>query len=356
MSEPRYRLVTGNFYARFDERKLSQQPEPDGDTVRFVPDNPFDLMDPANFKRYGFRDPDIDEFGINIRFEGIDALETHFQVKGESSAHYHQNLSLAQAARDRLLDLLGFRNIVYGAGQEANKIISVDNNPAPGFVLANGIDGNGRLLGFVYSGATEDYDTALKNIEEQGKPISEAGPVKLGLPTPLPYFLKPEVMKFSINWKLVDAGLVYAELYTSLPLTLLRVVAERIRALRQTPPANTIWGQESIGKGFDFVWDKKVETLEDKVIFPKIFRRLAQYAADNKQKHQKFASWLCDEKYRLDRDDRLLLPPTQAGGAPPYCEFGNLHDMFTIRHESNTTLTLRLAINPEDVIVLPDGV
>lgn len=356
MSEPRYRLVTGSFYARFDERKLSQQPEPDGDTIRFVPDNPFDLGDSTKFKRYGFRGPDVDEFGISIRFEGIDALETHYPVKGDSSRYRHQNLPLAQAARTMVLDMLGFKNVVYGTGQNANRITSVSNNPVRGFVLANGIDGNGRLLGFVYSGVTSNVDAELKRIEDQGKPVSEAGPVTLGLPTPLPYFLTPEVMKLSINWKLIDAGLVYAEFYTSLPLALLRVLAARIRELRKIPPTNTIWTQESLGTNLAFVWDKQIESLEDKVVCPKIFRRLAQYAADNKHHKQDFPKWLRDEDYRLARDDRLLLPPAQSVGDPPYCEFGNLHDVLTIQDESPTSLKLQLSVNPEDVIVLPDGV
>jgi hypothetical protein len=356
MSGPRYHLVTGNFYARFEERKLNQQPEPDGDTIRFVPDNPFDLMDSKKFQRYGFRGPDVDEFGINIRFEGIDALETHYMVSGDSTADRHQNLALAQAARTMLLELLGFTNIVFGEGDQANKIVSVSNNPARGFVLANGIDGNGRLLGFVYGGPTGNVSAELAELEERGKPKSEAGPVVLGLPTPLPFFLTPDVMKLSINWRLIDAGLAYAELYTSLPLALLRVLAARVRELRRNPVANTIWSQETLGVNAVFIWDKRIETLEDKVIFPKIFRRFAQYAVDNQRKRQAFGKWLRDERYLLDRDDRLMLPPANLDGDPPFCEFGNLHDVLTIVEELENSLTLKLFTNPEDVIVLPDGV
>jgi hypothetical protein len=194
MSEPRYKLVTGKFYARFDERRASDQPQPDGDTVRFVPDNPFALISSDRFKRYGFRGPDIREFGISIRFEGIDALETHFLVKGISPAReLHQNLPLANAARDKLLELLGFTEVVFDDGNP-NVIDTVKNNPVSGFVIANGIDGNGRLLGFAYSGPTGAVDPKLEEAEKKGLPKSESGPVILGRPNPQPIFLTSEIM------------------------------------------------------------------------------------------------------------------------------------------------------------------
>lgn len=348
MPDLRYRLVTGNFYARFDERPLNYQPEPDGDTIRFVPDNPYDLADTGKFRRFGFRGPKVSEFGINIRFEAIDALETHFK-------NSHQNLELANAARDLTLELLGFTNVKFSE-DKPNKIASVDNNPSRGFVLANGIDGNGRLLGFVYAGGTENVDPELKKREEQGKPRGSSGPVDLGLPTPLQYFLGPDVLKKSINWKLIEAGLAYGEFYTTLPLDLMRVIADKIRELRTATTPGTIWDEESVNTSRTIIWDKKISSLEDRVLYPKIYRRLISYAEDNDKKAQMFRKWIRNLKYELDRNDRLLLPPAKDYISPPFCEFGNLHDVIDIINETEESLEFRLFQDPEDLIVLPDNV
>jgi hypothetical protein len=77
-----------------------------------------------------------------VRLEAIDALETHF---GET----HQELAGANAARDELLGRLGFINVVFFADLP-NKIQSADQDAVRGHVLSNGIDGNGRLIAFVY--------------------------------------------------------------------------------------------------------------------------------------------------------------------------------------------------------------
>ncbi|MBN9273418.1 MAG: hypothetical protein J0J15_24860, partial [Mesorhizobium sp.] len=45
---------------------------------------------------------------IAVRYEGIDALETHFRET-------HQELGFANAARDENLRLLGFENVVYSS-------------------------------------------------------------------------------------------------------------------------------------------------------------------------------------------------------------------------------------------------
>jgi len=359
MSSPRYRLVTGKFYARFDERSNSHQPQPDGDTIRFVPDNPLVLSDPTKFKRFGFQGPAVTEFGISIRFEGIDALETHFSVSGSSARTLHQHLGLANDARDKLLELLGFAEVKFDDANHPNVITAAKNNPAKGFALVNGVDANGRLIGFVYAGAPGDVDPELAKLEEKGRPKGEDGhPPVLGLPSPMLAFLTPDVMKKSVNWQLIDAGLVYAELYTSLPLDLMRVIADRVRQLRASLPAGTIWPLEAVNTNRELSWNKTMNGLEDLVIFPKLFRRLSQYAADIslQQNKQQFSKWLRDEKHLLDRDDRLLLPPASQYAAPPFCEFGNLHDIIEISHESDSELTFRLAHNPEDVIVLPDSV
>src|SRR4030095_636759 len=135
-----YTLLRGSFVIRYPDLPR-QGPEPDGDTIKFLPDTP--ALVEALPRRSG-RPPDINARGISVRLEAIDALETHF---GET----HQELSGANAARDELLRLLGFTNVTYFPDLP-NKVQSADQDSLRGHVLSNGIDANGRLIGFVYPG------------------------------------------------------------------------------------------------------------------------------------------------------------------------------------------------------------
>jgi endonuclease YncB( thermonuclease family) len=133
-----------------------QGPEPDGDTVKFAPDNPA-LVEAL--PRISGRPPDLNARGISVRLEAVDALETHF---GET----HQELLGANAARDELLAQLGFTNVVFFADLP-NKVQSADADRLRGHVLSNGIDANGRMIGFVYRGdPTEGTDGVKVFVDE----------------------------------------------------------------------------------------------------------------------------------------------------------------------------------------------
>ena len=97
-----YTLLRGQFVIRYDDIPR-QGPEPDGDTVKFMPDTP-GLVE--MLPRRSGSPPALNARGISVRLEAIDALETHFEET-------HQELSGANAARAALLDWLGFTNVRY---------------------------------------------------------------------------------------------------------------------------------------------------------------------------------------------------------------------------------------------------
>src|SRR5262249_22053095 len=151
-----YTLLRGQFVIRYADLPR-QGPEPDGDTIKFLPDTP--ALVEALPRRSG-RPPDINRRGISVRLEAIDALETHF-------AETHQELTGANTARDELLRLPAFTNVAFSPDLP-NKVQSPDQDSLRGHVLANGVDANGRLIGFVYpgkhpgpDGATVFVDNAL---------------------------------------------------------------------------------------------------------------------------------------------------------------------------------------------------
>src|SRR5262245_37648550 len=103
---PRYTLIKGQ-YSIHNAAHPRQGPQPDGDTITFIPDS---IALVQGLRRLSGRAPDIRNGHINVRYEAIDALETHFPTGNIST---HQDLTYANAARDRNLALVGFTNVVF---------------------------------------------------------------------------------------------------------------------------------------------------------------------------------------------------------------------------------------------------
>jgi hypothetical protein len=296
---PRYTLIIGQFSIH-NAQKPRQGPQPDDDTVRFLP-NSIDLI--RKLPRFSGRPPDITNGHINVRYEGIDALETHFQGN-------HQDLTFATAARDRNLELLGFTGITFFPDLP-NVVQSVDRDPIPGYVIANGIESNGRLLGLPYPGAA--------TIGSDGQKI----------------FVDAPMLAQSINAKLVEAGLAFVEVYDTMPISLVQVLRSIITAARGA--GTGMWPSEAVNtESSSDVPD--VSALERLVMWPKLFRRLATYFREGHNGLAKFDTWIRDDK--VTRDDSLRLPDGEAG---------NMHDTYTI-----TGNRLELNFRPEDLLITPD--
>ena len=296
----RYTTVTGEFHIHYPDAPR-QGPQPDGDTVTFKPDDPSLIR---SLERFGNRDPDFNRRGmLGLRFEAIDALETHFRES-------HQDLELAYQARDFVLSHLGFEDVAFFE-ENLNVIESVGNNPQRGYILANGIDSNGRVLAFVYPG---------------DQPQSNGGPT----------FLDQARMFESVNLAVLGAGLAYAAIYTSLPVDLagaLRSKAEAVR-LEQTG----IFASEDLNTQRT-AQVRGLDELESMAIWPKLFRRLVSFFSSGFSDLNDFDAWLRADP--TNRDDRLLLPNG---------ELGNMHDVAIVEDGA-----MRLQWEPERVTILPDN-
>ena len=143
-----YTVLRGSFVIRYPDLPR-QGPQPDGDTVKFEPDTPA-LVD--TLPRRSGRPAQINSRGISVRLEAIDALETHFD-------NDHQELAGATAARDALLAQLGFTGVTFFP-DAPNNVDHADQDSVRGYVLSNGIDANGRMIGFIYPGDPAEPDGA----------------------------------------------------------------------------------------------------------------------------------------------------------------------------------------------------
>jgi len=294
-----YTLLAGEFVIRYPDLPR-QGPEPDGDTIKFAPDNPA-LVEAL--PRVSGRPPGINARGISVRLEAIDTLETHFEET-------HQELAGANSARDRLLALLGFTNVVF-FDDLPNKVKSADQDRVRGHVLSNGIDANGRMIGFVYAGDAADPDGAQ-------------------------IFLEPDRAAQSANATQLEEGQAYPAYYSSLPAELRNRFAEISRAARAAN-AGIFARSTADPNGAATVTD--LAGLETLVMWPKLFRRLVPFLATGATSFDGFDAWLRADP--VNRDDAIFLLDR--------LEHGNLHDVIV-----GTGHTIQLTVWPEDFIIGPD--
>ncbi|MDY7101071.1 MAG: hypothetical protein S0880_07770 [Actinomycetota bacterium] len=321
-----YRYIRGEFVVRYADDGCGG-PQPDGDTARFHPDNP-DLV--RTLERFGGSGPDFKrEDGVNLRFEAIDALETHFQGR-------NQNEALGDGARDLLLAELGFDDLTFcdnGAVSAANP------ERVRGAILANGIDQHGRIVAFAYAAAHADL-AGIDGIE---------------------LFVEPAHLDDSLNARLLDAGLVYPAFFDSLPAELRDHLAPRSRRARAD--GRGLWASAVGHPGAPPAVIGTLDEIEDLVIVPVMFRRLVPFRnSPEGAVTNGVAFWEDWLRAEPGRDEAIMLLPAAAplidldsGQAVLQTgEIGNLHDILVANPADDT---LRLTVNPEDYvrIDLPTG-
>jgi endonuclease YncB( thermonuclease family) len=294
-----YTVLHGQFAIRYSDAPR-QGPEPDGDTVKFQPDTPA-LVEAL--PRPSGSPPDINRRGSSVRLEAIDALETHF-------AETHQEPVGAYRARDQLLSMLGFTNVRF-FDDLPNKVRSADQDAIRGHVLSNGIDANGRMIGFVYAGDHPGPDGAT-------------------------VFLDEAAVDRSTNAALLAAGQAYPAFYATLPAALrehLAVVSRKARADRAGIWPRSVADPDSAATVADLAG------LEALVTWPKLFRRLVPYLATGATGFDGFDAWLRADP--VHRDDALFLLEKR--------EPGNMHDVIRASGQR-----IQLTAWPEDFIIDPD--
>jgi endonuclease YncB( thermonuclease family) len=292
-----YTLLAGEFVIRYPDLPR-QGPQPDGDTVKFAPDTPA-LVD--TLPRPSGGRPDLNERGISVRLEAIDALETHFEGA-------HQELAGANAARDALLAALGFTGVTYFA-ELPNTVESADQDRVRGHVLSNGIDANGRMIGFVEPGDAREPD---------GTQV----------------FLDDARARETVNGALLADGLVYAALYSTLPASLREAFAQLARQARAA--GRGLWPRATADPdGAATIAGR--DALERLVVWPKLFRRLIPYLATGAAGFDGFGAWL--EADPVNRDDGISIGGRSA----------RLHDVVSAAGEQ-----VQLTAWPEDFVITPD--
>lgn len=197
---------------------------PDGDSMRFRPDDPAPLF---QLPRRG-RAPRINSRNgtIQLRFEGIDTMESR------SAAPFSSDATSSN------LELCG---VPSGTGT------------ARGYILSTQIGPNGRPISFVYSGDApeQDGDDSI--------------------------FLDVDRMKESINFQQISRGHAYPLFYDTLFFDLRVAMADEAVSARVN--GSNVWFADATNTGTSYLGRNSLETMPP--IFPKLWRRLDSYSRDS---------------------------------------------------------------------------
>jgi endonuclease YncB( thermonuclease family) len=212
--------------------------EPDGDSVRFIADDPglFDQIQRGYKVRPSGRDG-----SVQLRFEAIDSPETHYGKDAQP---------LGDKARDSVLGWIGFTDLTYGA--DGNKVTGARPRSVRAVVLTKGSDPHGRPVSYVI-------------VHEDDLPADGHWTV-MGATT----------LDKTLNARALSEGSAYPTFYTSTParhVSHLRTLAAKARANRLG-----VWAVDHTA-GFRLV-DQSSIGPEGQLILPKLFRRATDYLKD----------------------------------------------------------------------------
>jgi endonuclease YncB( thermonuclease family) len=206
---------------------------PDGDSIRFRAD------DDANWAKLAGPPVTLNaRRHAQLRLEAIDTLETHYH-------NTHQPLPFATKALDFLLQGLGITGVQWDVLRTR---ITEANDGTEGYVISRTVEPNRRPVAFVFAGSPPKPD---------GSSI----------------FLDVELLRQSLNYQALEAGLAYPTYYKGLFSDLRAELTEASNRARQ---ANLgIWSEDRTNAGFAVGSLQSIS--EEHVILPKLFRRLAEY-------------------------------------------------------------------------------
>jgi endonuclease YncB( thermonuclease family) len=258
MKSPFSQVIRGEF--------VIQDKLPDGDSVRFIAADP-DLYQHLHRSERLNLSPDG---SVQLRFQAIDAPELHYGKDAQP---------LGDASRDALLKLLGFKQIKFSG----NKVTSAKPDRIAGAILSTAVERNGRPVAY-----------ALLAKDATG--LTDGASVNLDL----------KLLQKTLNVKLLEQGLAYLNLYSSVPL----VHQQALQAITHKVRSQKI-GVWAIDRTANFTLNDlaSITPPDGQLIYPKLFRRCIDYLkAETKGFRGNLKEWLLStEGTSTPENDSLLL-------------------------------------------------
>jgi endonuclease YncB( thermonuclease family) len=242
MAAPYYVAIPGEF--------VLIGKEPDGDSVRFVPDDPSHFNELGNSYRI---QPTRTDGSVQLRFEAVDATELHYGTASQP---------MAASSRDAVLTRLGFTNVQFKPN--STTVIACQPERTSGVILSKAADVHGRPISYVLPGKTP-----AGVHEGQWNYASHA------------------ILRRTVNFDILEQGLAFYTVYNSTPAQHRGFLSEIAAAARNA--SQGVWAENATA---DFVLDTQADIGPDgAVILPKLFRRCTDYL---KAKQQGFVGELAD--------------------------------------------------------------
>lgn len=339
---------------------------PDGDSIKFKASNPahWQLIN-SEFKPEFEQNFTTNAGVIQLRLQGVDALETHYaapkptvpaDLKGKTSAtlkeppfaSLSQPSAMAKGAAEYFMKFLGitdvkWRNSPRGSyisearmtvGTASAVVKEQGKDGVPGFIVTGDIEKNGRPISWVFGGDTPIKDGSIVNNDQLA-----------------------DIADKSANYELLRSGMIYPLYYMTLAGKLRRkldaavmeaqATAKKLGTKVQTPPTN-IWQLDRSTTGVTLASIKAI--TDENVVYPDLFRRILRHY----QLVQMTAYWDA-----LRSGAASVTPPTGFQlnklfeGANPYVfvisdqDFVRMADIFEVTENS-----LRMKKSPADIVFL----
>jgi endonuclease YncB( thermonuclease family) len=234
--------------------------EPDGDSMQFKPHNP-KLLDQLEHVGDPVRLTSIGS--TQLRFEGIDALELHFEGS-------NQPRPLADQARDFLTGKLAMNPVPYKAPDLIRVQPPVPHDATPGFILSRALEAHGRPVAFAFAGPPPQADGAQ-------------------------LVLRAALLRKSLNFASLKAGDAFPLFYDTLFGDLRAVFSQAADAARQA--RRGLWAEDRSQSGLNVSDQAALE--RDAVVFPKLFRRLTEFLRAQAGAIDRFLPWLADKREQV---------------------------------------------------------
>ena len=255
---------------------------PDGDSLMFKAANPKDWERIQSHHQDLFQEKLEDgEGSVQLRLQGIDALETHYgpmpipppkEARGKKYSkaekpkrgNFQQPYKYGEQATHKLLSYLGVEAVKWrtsfgkkwigeiqvqtAKGLQSFKKKKSDN--LEGYIVVNDFDRKGRPISWVFGGRISS---------RSGTKISSDSLVDL--------------IKQSVNYRLVATGLVYPYFFMTLEAKLRMPLIYGVRnAQRQKM---NLWSEDQTQKGITI--HRFSQLTESHLIFPYLFRRMVKH-------------------------------------------------------------------------------
>ncbi|MFN8580823.1 MAG: hypothetical protein U0163_07605 [Gemmatimonadaceae bacterium] len=232
--------------------------QPDGDSLHFQPDNP-KLLDQLKQVGFAYRLSLIKS--TQLRFEGIDALELHYQAAGGNT---HQPRPLADTERDRLLTHARVAPVTFVPPANLTARPPAPNDGSRGYILSRSLEVHGRPVAFAFQGAAPSADGSHVHLDAA-------------------------LLRRSLNYDMLASGNAYPLFYETLFYDLRAVLQRAVKTARVHKRGLWAQGVDVTRTG---VPAQARAVLEARgVCFPKLFRRIAEYQGTG-GKLKDFRDWL----------------------------------------------------------------